>query len=152
MKTHLHTPIISQIGTPTYEIAKSLNKIIVQYMPKRHMVESTYEMLNIVRTMTQRKKMTSLDADNLFTNVPVNTTIDIILEIVYENENIKPLDMPRNIMKQLLTICTTKENFKGIEGNIFRQKEGVSMGSPLGHTLANFYMCNLENKYSKIYH
>ena len=107
--------IISQIGIPTYEIAKSLNKIIVQYMPKRHMVESTYEMLNIVRTMTQRKKMTSLDADNLFTNVPVNTTIDIILEIVYENENIKPLDMPRNIMKQLLTIFTTKANFKDID-------------------------------------
>ena len=94
-------PIISQIGTPTYKIAKSLNKIIVQYMPKRHMVESTYEMLNILRTMTEKKIMTSLDTDNLFPNVSVNTTINIILESVYENENMKPLDMPRNIIKQL---------------------------------------------------
>ena len=84
-------------------------------MPKRHMVESTYEMLNILRTMTEKKIMTSLDADNLFTNVPVSTTVDIILESVYENENMKPPDMPRNIMKQLLTIFTTKANFKDID-------------------------------------
>ena len=94
-------PIISQISTPTYDITKSLYKIIVQYIPKRHMFESTYEMLNIIRTMTEKKIMTSLDTDNLFPNVSVNTTINIILESVYENENMKPLDMPRNIIKQL---------------------------------------------------
>ena len=44
-------------------------------------------------------------------------------------------------------------------GELFKQIDGVAMGSPLGPTLANFFLANLENKlmnktngfYPKIY-
>ena len=49
-------------------------------------------------------------------------------------------------MKELLLICTIKSPFKGVDGNIYLQKDGVMMGSPLGPTFANFYMCHAENK------
>ena len=36
--------------------------------------------------------------------------------------------------------------FKHIDGSLYIQKDGVAMGSPLSCTIANFYMCELENK------
>ena len=53
---------------------------------------------------------------------------------------------------------TTQEMFL-CNGELFKQIDGVAMGSPLGPTLANFFLANLENKllnktngfYPKIY-
>ena len=36
--------------------------------------------------------------------------------------------------------------FKHIDGNTYYQTEGIAMGSPLGPTFANFYMCHIENQ------
>lgn len=49
-------------------------------------------------------------------------------------------------MKKLLEICTTKTPF--IHNNqTFLQVDGQSMGSPLGGTMADFYMSKIENKF-----
>ena len=42
-------PIISQISSPTYDIAKKLDKIIRGYMPSKFMLGSTYEFINIIK-------------------------------------------------------------------------------------------------------
>ena len=86
----------------------------------------------------------SLDVES-----PVMDTIDIILNNTYEHSTMAPPRIPRNIMKHLLKICTTKTPFRNLDGDLFVQKEGVSMGSALGPTFANFYMCHLENKVLK---
>ena len=130
---------------PVYEIVQALNKIISPYMPKEHMIESTNEFIAICRTVRNPKCLASLDVESLFTNVPVHETIAIILENVYDNTNMRPPSIPRVIMKELLAICTTKCPFRDPNGNLFVQGDGVSMGSPLGPTLASFYMCKLEN-------
>ena len=61
----------------------------------------------------------SLDVDSLFTNVPVETTIEIILKNVYEHPT---LDIPRNNLAQLLRSCTTQAPFKSPDGNIYISK------------------------------
>ena len=52
--------------------------------------------------------------------------------------------MPQDITKKLLLICTTKTPFKNYNEEITEGR--LSMGSALGPTFANFYMCELENK------
>jgi hypothetical protein len=141
-----YRPIISQIGTPTYNIAKQLNSIIKPYMPNNFMVDSTYEFLQILRTKKINKGMiASFDAESLFTNVPINETINIIIKQTYKNATLPPPKMPEKALRQLLKICTTEAPFKNINGDIYKQIDGVSMGSPLGPTFANFYMGYLEN-------
>ena len=54
--------------------------------------------------------------------------------------------MSKSSLKALLTICTTKTPFRNLNGDLYVQCEGVSMGSTLGPTFADFYMCHLENK------
>ena len=139
-------PIISQIGTPVYSIAQTLNTIISKYMPKKYMINSTHEFMEICKSLTNIKQLASLDVESLFTHVPVKETIDIILQHTYNHPSIPSPDIPKAIMKELLMICTTKSPFRNSTGKLFVQIDGVSIGSPLGPTMASFYMCELENK------
>ena len=144
-------PIISEVGTVTYDISQQINKIIVPYLPKQFQVDSTYEFLTILRDSNKSGMLASLDVESLFTNVPVMETIKIILQNVYENPHLPPPEIPRKEMEKLLQICTTRTPFKNINGDLYVQREGVSMGNPLGPTFANYYMCNLENSIFSMY-
>ena len=53
--------------------------------------------------------------------------------------------IPEDKLRQLLELCTTRDPFKHIDGTLYRQVDGVAMGSGLGVTFANFYMAHLEN-------
>jgi hypothetical protein len=114
-------------------------------MPKKHMIDSTHEFVEICKSVQQPKFFASLDVESLFTNVPVHETIDIILDNVYNHPTLEPPEISKVILKKLLTTCTTKSPFRNIDGSLYVQTDGVSMGSPLGPTLASFYMCHLEN-------
>ena len=83
--------------------------------------------------------------ESLFTNVPIDPTIEIILQHVYSNPNLPPPKIPKEILKNFLEICTREAPFRCPEGKMYLQVEGVAMGSPLGPTFANYYMGNLEN-------
>ena len=86
--------------------------------------------------------MISFDVKSLFTNVPLEETIDIILNKIYDEKKIET-NIPRNIMKDLLYLCTKHVHFT-FGGKIYIQIDGVAMGSPLGPVLANIFMISLE--------
>ena len=149
VKTHKKNnplrPIISQIPAPTYATAKKLNEIISKYLPAKYQINSTDQFLEIVRATNPNNNLASLDVESLFTNVPVDQTIEIICNSVYDNLNIPPPPVQRPILKKLLEICTKECPFTHIDGSMYVQVDGVSMGSPLGVTFANFFMTYLEN-------
>lgn len=109
------------------------------------MIQSTDEFINILQANPTHGLLASLDVESLFTSVPVHDTIDIILQYAYENPNMSPPNIRKDIMKELLLQCTTQTPFRHVDGGIYKQREGVSMGSPLGPLFANFYMANLES-------
>ena len=108
------------------------------------MISWTYEYIELIKTCKNPKMLASLDVENLFTNVPVTETIEIICNKEYNHPDIPPLKIPRESMEILLNICTTKTPFRSPNGEIYQQIDGVSMGTPLGPTFANFYASNLE--------
>ena len=114
-------------------------------MPKKYLVESTYDFSDIVKTVESPKMLASLDVESLFSNVPEANTIDIIIENDYNYPTVSPPGFPKLIMKKLVKICITETPFKTPSGELYQQREGVSMGAPLDPTFANYYMCNLEN-------
>ncbi|XP_076029861.1 uncharacterized protein LOC143018389 [Oratosquilla oratoria] len=139
-------PIISQIPTPTYRLSKLLNDIIIPYIPKKFSLKSTDEFLDIIRSKQTQGIMASLDVQSLFTHVPVLQTVDIILQNAFHHPELPPPKIPEYILKKLLLACTTEVPFTDPSGQLYHQVEGVAMGSPLGCTFADFYMCHLENK------
>ena len=150
IKTHkVHSPIrpiISQIPTPVYHVSKKLNEIISNYTPSRYSIRSTEEFLEILSTKQPGKDtLASLDADSLFTNVPVEETIDIICKYVYQHPALPPPKIKPDIMRKLLRACTTQVPFTDHNGRLYTQINGVSMGSPLAPTFAEYYVAHIEN-------
>ena len=72
--------------------------------------------------------LVSFDVKSLFTNVPLDQTIEIILNIVYKKNEIST-DMTKSEMKELLNLCTKSVHFT-FDDNIYVQNDGVAMGSP----------------------
>ena len=138
-------PIISQIPTPAYEVAQQLNSVISPYIPKTYSLKSSDEFLEVLKARERKGVLASLDASSLFTNVPVDATIDIILAYVYEHDAIPAPRIPKAALRTLLQICTKDTPFRCPEGNMYRQVDGVAMGSLLGVLFAEAYMAHIES-------
>ena len=110
---------------------------------------STYIFVNPFKLLYQSNgiwwELASLDVENLFTNVPVNETIDIINNI-YNNPSLLPFKINPNIFWEILLICTSEVPFPDHLGNIYIQTDGVFMGSILGPIFSNFHMSDFENR------
>ena len=145
-------PIISQVLTPTYSTAKKLDHIIKPYIQSQYSIKSRDDFLEILRTAVPSpdNHPMSLDAESLFTNVPIMETIDIIVKNVYHHPFLKPPEIPKSILKEMLLLCTTRVPFRHVNNKLFIQNDGVSMGSPLGPTFAEFYMSEVEKRVDSI--
>ena len=113
-------PIISQVTTPTCNLSKYLKHIISPYMPRKHVLASTYEFLDIIRAAeTSSGIMVSLDVESLFTNVPVEETIKIVLDNVYDHSEMAPPKIPPNLLQEMPLVSPT--------GQIYLQKDGCTL-------------------------
>ena len=83
--------------------------------------------------------MVSFDVASLFTNVPLEETIEIIFKKIY----IINKDIPKQEMKELLKFCT-KNVYFAFNKETYIQVDGVAMDSPLGPVLGNIFMVELE--------
>lgn len=137
-------PIISNIGTATYKTSKYLAKLLAPLTKSKYTIESTKDFIAYTKKLKVSKnhEMVSFDVSNLFTNVPLDFTINLILEKVYDKKVLQT-KLKREELKELLEICTKEMHFT-FDGKIYRQSDGVCMGSPLGPVLANVFMVDLE--------
>ena len=148
-------PICSAIGTSSYKLSKYLVDIITPVSmssKEKHIVDSFDFINKIDKIKINEYKMVSFDVKNLFTNVPLELTIDICCERLYHStdETSKP-NIPEIVFRELLTRATTEFCFK-FNNKLYVQVDGISMGNPLGPAIANVFMSYLENKYMKNYH
>ena len=139
-------PIVSNIGTPSYHLAKYLAKLLSPLSQSEYTISSTKDFIQQIRDVKvpEGHKLISFDVTSLFTNVPLDETINIILNRIYVDKEIST-PISRSEMKQLITICTKGVNFT-FKGETYRQKDGVAMGSPLGPVLAGIFMVALERQ------
>ena len=82
--------------------------------------------------------MASFDVESLFTNIPLQETINLCVKILFnDNSNIDGFTVTD--FHQLLTV-TMSESLVLFDGEYYKQKDGVAMGSPLGPTFANIFL------------
>ena len=80
-------PIISNIGTAAYHLAKYLSKLISPLSSSEYTVSSTKNFVRNIQTIKVPRgyHMVSFDVKSLFTNVPLEYTIDLVLKRIYDN-------------------------------------------------------------------
>ncbi|XP_066952259.1 uncharacterized protein [Macrobrachium rosenbergii] len=150
VKTHkpgnpLH-PIIRQIPALTYQLAKKLVAVLTPYIPDDNSLKSSAEFIEDLRTTPPGGVITSMDVESLFTNVPLDEAIQIILDRVYRDDSMPPLNIPEHALWTPFEICTKKALFSTHRGHMHIQKDSVAMGSPLGVLFTNFYMGVVEHR------
>ena len=94
--------------------------------------------LFVKKLLIQTLNLASFDIQPLLTNTPLDGTIDICVDMVY-NKRKKVKGMLKRHFKQLLTL-SVKSSFFLINGVYYKQIDSVAMGSPLGPTLANIFL------------
>ena len=85
----------------------------------------------------------SFDAKSLFTFVPLEKTVDITLERIYQQKEIETI-LTKNEMVNILLLCTRNVHFT-FNNEIYIQNNGVTMGSPLAQIPAGIFMVEFEN-------
>ena len=88
-------------------------------------------------------QVVSIDVESLFTNVPLYRTNDIILQRIFDNQEIQTKKTKKEL-KELLILCTKNVHFT-VGGKTFIQSDGVATDSSLGPVLAGTFMVGLEN-------
>ena len=123
-------------------LAKFLLKFLTPATTNEYTAIDSFHFAEEICQQDSKLHVASLDVDSLFTNIPLDETINICFDNLY-NDNEKTSNIPQHDFRSLLNIAT-KESFILFNNKYYKQVDGVAMGSPLGSTLANIYMCSFE--------
>ena len=84
--------------------------------------------------------MVSFDVISLFTNIPLDLVIDIVLEKIYSDKEMTLFYRLTKAQLKELLIWTTKTTTFQFNKQYYKQTNGVAMGFPLAPLLANLCM------------
>ena len=137
-------PIVSNISTALYQLAKYLAKLPSLLSKNECTVQSSTEFMEHIKikTVPHGYHLISFDVIFLFTNVPLDDTVDIVFKRIYDNREIKTAINKRE-MKELIKLCTKDIQFN-FSRTTYVQKDAVAMGSKLTPVLAGIFMVELE--------
>ena len=137
-------PIVSNINTSTNELAKYLAKLFSPLSRFQYTVNSTKHFVQSIKheKIPAGYQMISFDIKSLFTGIALDKTIEIILQRIY-NRNEITTQIRKKVMKELLLLCTREVHF-AYSNEIYLQNDGVAMRSCVGPILAGIFMLELE--------
>ena len=137
-------PILSAIRTPTYNMSKFLIPLIDKWATNEYTVKDTFNFVNeILNTENKNYTMVSFDIKSLYTNIPLSETINIILNLAFDNNTSVFHRFSKNLFKKFLEL-TLLDNYFLFNKQLYKQIDGLAMGSPIAPTLANIFLCYNE--------
>ena len=104
-------------------------------------VKGSFEFAEEIAHQDSKLFMGSLDIDLLFTNIPLEETINICTNLLYNNEY--GIDGINKSEFKNLSLAT-QESYFIFSDALYKQKDGVAVGSPLGPTMANVFLSFYE--------
>ena len=134
-------PILYALQTPTYKLAKYLVPILEPLTKNKYTVKDSFNFATETVEQDLSNFMGSLDIDSLFTNIPLEETIGICPNNLFNNSNIVH-GLKKSEFKDLLSV-TNKESYF-IFNILYKQIDIVAMESPLRPSLANALLAHHE--------
>ena len=139
-------PILSAVGTFNYELAKHLVPIFAPLTYNDYTVRDSFSFAKeIVNMKFPGAHISSFDVVSLYTNIPLDESIEICTRDTLRL-NFKGQCYDQSSLKSMLKMAT-KENVFLFNDSLYKQKDGVAMGSPLGPTIANSFLTFHEQEW-----
>ena len=139
-------PIIDQTGTYSYNTAQVISQYLKPLCKSEFKINDTQSFavdIKNIQPLQEDEEDISYDMELLFTNIPINETIDYILDQIYNKKKLKPI-CSKLIFKRLLLKLATEVTFT-INNNFFKQTDVCTMGGPLSLTFSDIFMVKMEN-------
>ncbi|KAL0870054.1 hypothetical protein ABMA27_006218 [Loxostege sticticalis] len=134
-------PIVSQIDSPTYDLAKHVAGVLQPLVGKTSSyVKDSMHFIELIKNISMEPGdiMVSFDVESLFTNVPLKDCLEVIKDRLFDNE------LPSEYVV-LLQNCLDG-NYLLYRGQYYLQIDGVAMGSPVAPVIANIWMEHFEER------
>ena len=142
-------PILSATDTYYFHLAKWLNEKLKPLSLNQYTVTDIFDFTKEIHDLKINKGefLVSYDVSSLFTNVPLDETIEILVNRAFSNNwfnTTHNLALTRTDLVDLLNVATKGQLFQ-FNGALYEQTDGIAMGSPLGPLLANVFMSSIED-------
>jgi len=142
---HPIRPLINFVTAPSYKISKHLANTLTTKLnlPNIYNIRNNMELLDKLHkiNISHNTKIMSFDIKNLYTNIPVTETIDIIKNKLENNtEN-------TNICNNLKTILN--QNYFRFNNKYYKMDNGLAMGSPLSNIMSETFLQHYEHSIIK---
>ena len=134
-------------GSPYFNIAKQMAdwlSIVSECKINSSTKEIADQLADIV--LEDDKELVSFDVVSLYTNVPVNEAIVVCANLLYDGTLKKP-PVDKDTFTKLLNVCSKNVIMSSNDG-LFRQIDGLAMGSPPAPMLANAWMSTFDTTVS----
>ena len=136
-------PIVSAIGTPTYNLAKFCDQLLKPLTNIDYLTKDSSSFVEEVLDFDTSSFMASFDIKSLSTNIPLRETLNLCLQNLYRNQA-RVKNLTKSSFYKLVKI-TMFESIFIFDGKFYEQCDGVTMGSTLGSALANVFIRNFES-------
>ena len=137
----------------------------------KYALKDSFDFINEISKIKLKKEnfIISIDVVSLFTNVPIDETMDIIKKTFFKEKEIIIPSTQKNYTRNNIRLGTSQydglldgiqwehldfmlrkclqESIFMFDKQLYKQIDGVSMGSPLGPIIANIFMNDFELKH-----
>ena len=135
-------PILSARNTPGYNLAKFLILILEPLTHNEFAIKDSFSFAKEMTKYDTSLFMVSLDVESLFTNIPIKETINNCVSDLC-NKNLYNGKLNKSDLPKLLETATSESSIK-FDFRLYMQLDAITMGTPLGPTLANAFLCHHE--------
>jgi hypothetical protein len=121
-------PIINWKNAPAYELAKQMSKILHNHLhlPNTYNVRNSMHLIADLQAIEINKEMRlcSFDIENMYTNIPKNSSINIINNTLENNK-----ETEKNIQKEITHIVKTviEQNYFQFDQEYYKQTDELAM-------------------------
>ena len=142
-------PIVSGIGSITYNAAKVLTRILQPLVGQSdYHIQNSNDFVDKIKDkgLSPGLEMLSYDVSALFTSIPVDEAIRVIRQALDRDKELTkrtPLNVDQ--ICELLQFCLNTTYFT-YQHVFYQQTHGAAMGSPVSPIVANLYMEDFEKR------
>ena len=142
-------PIVVSIGTFNCNHACFLCDLFSRLVPNDYSCKDTFSFVSQIKHANlSRKFLVSYNVTSLFTNIPLQETIDIAINLIFnDNPN---LNITRKELKKIFLFAASQTHFI-FNSKFYNRIDGLTMGSPLAPVLANMFIRFHESKWFNEY-